>query len=73
MYVLALDTTVRQTPDRIRLDPCDVAFNFSPLRLVFSFWLAVHLCLAMQFILSLEVEPTYLTSQNHNSREPFSV
>ena len=29
---------------------CDVAFNFSPPRLVSSFWLTVHLCLTMQFI-----------------------
>ena len=28
----------------------DVAFRFSPLRLVFSFWLSGHLFLAMQFI-----------------------
>ena len=55
------------------LDTCDVAFKFSPLRLVSSFWLSSeHLFLvshAIQFSVYLsqrEEERTDLASQNHN-------
>ena len=34
----------------IVLDTCNVAFKFSPLCLVSSFWLSGHLCLAVQLI-----------------------